>query len=135
MSTLTDPLIIRLKQAAEAARENAHAPYSNFRVGAALQDEQGRIFTGCNVENASYPLGTCAEAIALGAMVVAGGKVCTAILVIGGEGGLSPCGGCRQNIAELSRPDCMIYSVATDGTDLQSWRIEELLPAAFVLKR
>ena len=131
---LADPLFNQLKDAAAAARENAHAPYSKFRVGAALMDEDGRIFAGCNVENASFPLGTCAEAVALGAMVTGGGKGCTHILVIGGEGGLSPCGGCRQSIAEFAGPDCVVYSLAADGTQLMQWTIGELLPHAFALK-
>lgn len=131
MNDITNPLIARLKEAAAAARENAHAPYSKFRVGAAVLDADGRIFAGCNMENASYPLGACAETVALGTMVAAGGKECTHILVIGGEGGLSPCGGCRQNIAELAGPDCVVYSLAGDGTQLMQWTIAELLPHAF----
>lgn len=135
---VTDPslsLIDRLQAAAGHAREQAHAPYSGFKVGAALLDEEGRIFAGCNVENAAYPLGTCAEAVALGAMVVAGGKTCSHVLVIGGEGDLSPCGGCRQRIAELCGPDCIVYSLAADGTGLRQWTMAELLPHAFTFER
>lgn len=134
MNETSDPLVPRLKQAAAAARENAHAPYSGFRVGAAVLDEQGRIFAGCNVENVAFPLGTCAEAVALGAMVAGGGTSCTRILIIGGEGGLTPCGGCRQNIAEFSGPDCVVYSLAADGSQLMRWTIADLLPHAFDFK-
>ena len=87
------------------------------------------------MENAAYPLGTCAEAVALGAMVVAGGKTCTHVLVIGGEGDLSPCGGCRQRIAELCSPDCIVYALAADGTALKEWKMADLLPYAFELDR
>jgi len=128
-------LIERLQAAASAAREHAHAPYSKFKVGAAVLDDQGRVFAGCNMENAAYPLGTCAEAVALGAMVVAGGKTCTHVLVIGGEGDLSPCGGCRQRIAELCSPDCVVYALAADGTALKEWKMADLLPYAFKLYR
>ncbi|MEH6744681.1 cytidine deaminase [Hyphomonas sp.] len=135
---MTNPspfLIERLQAAASAAREHAHAPYSKFKVGAAVLDDQGRVFAGCNMENAAYPLGTCAEAVALGAMVVAGGKTCTHVLVIGGEGDLSPCGGCRQRIAELCSPDCVVYALAADGTALKEWKMADLLPHAFELDR
>ena len=98
-----------------------------------MLSEDGRVFPGCNVENAAYPLGTCAEAVALGAMVAAGGTKCTHILIIGGEGDLTPCGGCRQRIAELAGPDCIIYSLAGDGTSLKSWTLAALLPHAFDL--
>ena len=135
---MTNPppcLIERLQAAASAAREHAHAPYSKFKVGAAVLDDQGRVFAGCNMENAAYPLGTCAEAVALGAMVVAGGKTCTHVLVIGGEGDLSPCGGCRQRIAELCSPDCIVYALAADGTALKEWKMADLLPYAFEFDR
>ncbi len=128
-----DDLIHRLREAARAARGNAHAPYSGFRVGAAVLDEQGRIFAGCNVENASYPMGTCAEPVALGAMIAAGGRKCRAILVMGGEGGLTPCGGCRQKIAELAAPGCTVYSLDGDGRSLECWLLTDLLPSAFDL--
>ncbi len=135
MTNPSPSLIERLQAAASAAREHAHAPYSKFKVGAAVLDDQGRVFAGCNMENAAYPLGTCAEAVALGAMVVAGGKTCTHVLVIGGEGDLSPCGGCRQRIAELCSPDCVVYALAADGTALKEWKMADLLPYAFKLYR
>ncbi len=128
-------LIDRLQTAARAAREHAHAPYSKFKVGAAVLDEQGRIFAGCNVENAAYPLGTCAEAVALGAMVASGGKTCSHVLIIGGDGDLSPCGGCRQRIAELCTPDCVVYAVASDGSSRTERKMADLLPYAFQFDR
>ena len=81
--TLGDELQRALLQAARAARLNAYAPYSKFLVGAAVLDEQGRVHAGCNVENAAYPQGVCAEAAALSAMVLAGGRRATALLVVG----------------------------------------------------
>ena len=118
MTNSSPSLIERLQAAASAAREHAHAPYSKFKVGAAVLDDQGRVFAGCNMENAAYPLGTCAH-----------------VLVIGGEGDLSPCGGCRQRIAELCSPDCIVYALAADGTGLKEWKMADLLPYAFEFDR
>ena len=129
------PLKDRMKSAAIAARENAHAPYSRFKVGAAVLDDQGRIFAGCNMENAAYPLGTCAEAVALGAMITAGGKTCSHVLIVGGDGRLSPCGGCRQRIAELCTSDCVVSAVSADGAILKEWKMADLLPHAFEFNR
>ena len=131
MSMDDDPIVAKLIEAASAARQNAHAPYSNFKVGAAILDQEGNIFTGCNVENAAYPLGSCAEDMAIGAFVVGGGKRFNTILIVGGEGELTPCGGCRQKIKEFSGPDCRIYAVSPDGKTRHMWRLAELLPHAF----
>ena len=95
----------KLIDTATEVRENAHAPYSGYRVGAALLDEEGRIHTGCNVENAAFPEGTCAEANAIGSMVAAGGKRIVAIAAVGGTDAIeacTPCGGCRQCILEFA---------------------------------
>ena len=102
---LTDVLQEKLLQAARAARSRAYAPYSRFRVGAAVLDAEGRIHAGCNVENAAYPQGVCAEAAALSAMVLAGGSRVRAVLVAGAAAGASwttPCGGCRQKLREFA---------------------------------
>ena len=85
----TDAQLRALSDAARTVRERAHAPYSGFKVGAALLDEQGRIHAGCNVENAAYPQGLCAEAVALGHLVAAGGTRITAVLVFGALGALT----------------------------------------------
>jgi cytidine deaminase len=90
----------RLAAAAVHVRANAHAPYSNFRVGAAVLTESGEIFTGCNVENASYGLTICAERVAVGAAVAAGHKKIAAVAVVT-AGGHSPCGACRQVLCEF----------------------------------
>ncbi len=120
-----------LLEAARAARAYAHAPYSHFAVGAALQDEQGRIHAGCNVENAAYPQGLCAEAVALGHLVLAGGRRITAVAVVGeGSGLVTPCGGCRQKLREFASDGVPV--VIGDMTTLRAhFTLGELLPASF----
>lgn len=123
-----------LVAAARKARLNAHAPYSNFQVGAAVLDERGTVSIGCNMENAAYPLGTCAEAVALGAMVASGGKEARAIVIVaGGERLITPCGGCRQRIAEVAGPDTIVYCASDTGDTIENMRVEELLPNSFRL--
>jgi cytidine deaminase len=120
-----------LLQAARAARLNAYAPYSNFRVGAAVLDEQGQVHAGCNVENAAYPQGVCAEAAALSAMVLAGGRRAAALLVLGaGPTWVTPCGGCRQKLREFAAADTPV--LVADGQGVQRWfTLEQLLPHSF----
>jgi cytidine deaminase len=123
-----------LVAAARKARLNAHAPYSKFMVGAAVLDERGTVSVGCNMENAAYPLGTCAEAVALGAMVASGGKEARAIVIVaGGERLITPCGGCRQRIAELAGLDTIVYCASDTGDTIKNMRVEELLPNGFRL--
>ena len=120
-----------LLEAARAARAYAYAPYSKFSVGAALQDEQGRIHAGCNVENAAYPQGLCAEAVALGHLVLAGGRRITAVAVVGvGPVLVTPCGGCRQKLREFGGDDVPV--LVGDMTALRGrFTLGELLPASF----
>lgn len=121
---------------AKKARERAYAPYSKFRVGAAILDENGAVHSGCNVENAAYPLGTCAEVSAVNAMVSAGGRRIVKIAVVGGREKIelcSPCGGCRQAIAEFADDSTSIMLQASEGGVLR-YTISELLPHAFRLK-
>jgi len=120
-----------LLQAALAARERAHAPYSRFAVGAALRDEQGRVHAGCNVENAAYPEGLCAEAVALGQLVLAGGRrVVAAAVVGGGTQPVTPCGGCRQKLREFAAEGTPVLCASTSGA--RHWAtLGELLPAGF----
>jgi cytidine deaminase len=123
----------RLVEAATAVRANAYAAYSGYRVGAALLDDQGRIHTGCNVENASFPLGACAEANAIGAMVAAGGKRIVAIAAVGGRDQLdacTPCGGCRQNIREFSDEATRVILLNAKGA-ATTCAIDDLLPLSF----
>jgi xanthosine phosphorylase len=122
-----------LFDAARAAFENAHAPYSNFKVGAALRTPSGRIFCGANVENASYPEGNCAEAAAIAAMVAAGERRITeALVVAAGERLCTPCGGCRQRLAEFARPDLPIHLCDPQGLR-RTVTLGELLPLFFAL--
>lgn len=120
-----------LMEKAKAARRLAHAPYSSYFVGAAVLDDRGAVHIGCNVENSSYPLGACAEAGAIGAMVAAGGKRIAKIAVAGGGAHLevcTPCGGCRQRILEFSDESTQILSLDESGR-IVARRIAELLPA------
>ncbi len=129
--TTPDPRAGALLAAALAARARAHAPYSRFAVGAALMDEQGRIHAGCNVENAAYPEGLCAEAVALGALVLAGGTRVTAALVAAdAPSPITPCGGCRQKLREFAAGDATVWSADLQGVTAQH-TLGELLPAGF----
>ncbi len=118
---------------AAAARANAHAPYSTFKVGAAILTGDGRTFAGCNVENVAYPQGTCAETGAIGAMVAAGGRKIRRMVVLGGREELvtcAPCGGCRQRILEFADPQTEIWLGACRAA-LMRHTMAELLPLAF----
>lgn len=121
-----------LIDAALAARLKAHAPYSNFPVGAAVRDEYGNVHGGCNVENAAYPQGWCAEPSAISAMIVGGGRRITEVAVVGGgEGLVTPCGGCRQKIREFAAGDVKIHVCGEGGEVKHTFTLDELLPAAF----
>ena len=120
-----------LKNAATAVRLNAHAPYSNFKVGAAIRAASGQIYAGCNVENVAYPEGTCAEAGAIAAMVAAGETRLTEVFVIADcPAPIPPCGGCRQKMAEFGAGDVTVTLATTDG-DEQTTTIGDLLPGKF----
>jgi cytidine deaminase len=122
---LTDPLLT----AARAAQARAYAPYSRFRVGAALESESGEIFVGCNVENASYGLTICAERAAVCAAVAAGAtRLRRAVVVSDSDPPAAPCGACRQVLSEFG-PDCRVEAVGPRAS--ASWTMAELLPAAF----
>ena len=126
----------QLINAAKEVRPNAHAPYSGYMVGAALVDDTGVMHTGCNVENAAFPEGTCAEANAIGSMVATGGKRIVAIAAVGGADEVeacTPCGGCRQSILEFADENTRIILIG-EGNQIDSYSIDELLPAAFRLR-
>ena len=109
----------------------AYAPYSQFQVGAAIEDENGHIHTGVNVENAAYPVGSCAEAGAIAAMIGAGGRKITRIAVAGrGDILCTPCGGCRQRIREFAAADMDIFICDEQGLR-QRFTLAELLPHSF----
>ncbi len=117
-----------LVQAAREAREHAYAPYSHFRVGAALLTRSGRVFTGANVENASYGLSVCAERVAAFNAVAAGEREFEAIAVVTGNG-VMPCGACRQVLAEFG-PDMRIIVADAEGNS-RTYRLPDLLPGRF----
>ncbi|MGB0410904.1 MAG: cytidine deaminase [Pikeienuella sp.] len=123
-----------LISAAKAAAEQAHAPYSKFQVGAAILGEDGAVFSGCNIENAAYPQGWCAEPTAIGQMVMAGTRTIVAVCVYADSvRPCTPCGGCRQKLAEFSGPDTLVISAGPAG-ERGRWRLAELLPEAFSLE-
>ena len=120
-----------LFDAARAAMERAYAPYSRFPVGAAVLAESGRIYPGCNVENAAYPQGTCAEAGAIAAMVLGGERRIAAIMVVGtGAELVTPCGGCRQRIREFAAPQTPVHIAGPEGVRA-SFTLADLLPFSF----
>ena len=131
MSTSVDKLL----QKALEVRSKAYAPYSSYSVGCALLDNQDGVHAACNVENAAFPLGSCAEANAIGAMVASGAtRICT-VVIVGGFTNLEhcqPCGGCRQRIHEFADADTRILLLNESG-ELDSYNMEDLLPNSFSL--
>jgi cytidine deaminase len=129
--TLSGDETKQLLEAAARVREHAHAPYSRFRVGAAVLDDEGRIHAGCNVENAAYPLGLCAEASAIAAMVAQGGRRVRAMVVVAeGREPVTPCGGCRQRLREFA--DAHTPVIVADAERVRAqFTLAELLPASF----
>ena len=120
-----------LLQLAQRMMLRAHAPYSKFHVGAAVRSEDGSIHGGCNVENAAYPQGTCAEAAAIAAMVAAGGKRILECVVIGpGPELITPCGGCRQKLREFATDDLPVHLCGPDGLH-RTVTLGQLLPMSF----
>ena len=117
--------------AAEAVRARAYAPYSKFSVGAAILADDGMIYAGCNIENAAYPIGNCAEASAIAAMIAGGGRRITRVYVTGpGSAPVTPCGGCRQRLREFADLDVTVISHGVDGAPLRQ-TVAELLPHSF----
>jgi cytidine deaminase len=117
--------------AAKAVRARAYAPYSKFHVGVAILADDGKIYAGCNVENAAYPIGNCAEASAIAAMIAGGGKRIHRVYVTGsGSMPVTPCGGCRQRIREFADPDVTVICHGVDGQPL-SQTLAQLLPHSF----
>jgi cytidine deaminase len=130
MSKSADPLAI-LFAAAKAAQANAYAPYSRFKVGAALRTSSGAVFVGGNVENAAYPEGWCAETSAIAAMAQGGERSIVEICVIGdGDALCTPCGGCRQRIREFADARTMIHVAGPEGVR-RTFELTDLLPESF----
>ena len=120
-----------LRDAALMVRENAHAPYSGFKVGAALKTDKGTVFSGCNVENVAYPEGTCAEAGAIAAMVAAGEGTITSVYVVADSPTpVPPCGGCRQKLAEFAGAEVPVIMATTAGAETVL-TVSDLLPGRF----
>ena len=120
-----------LLEAAKAVRENAHAPYSNFKVGAAIRAASGAVYVGCNVENVAYPEGTCAEAGAIAAMIAAGDTVIAEVAVIADSPSpVPPCGGCRQRLMEFGKASTPVHLCDADGI-VETGTLGDLLPFAF----
>ena len=116
---------------ARQAMSRAYAPYSGFAVGAVVRGESGRLYVGCNVENAAYPLGSCAEAGAISAAVIGGDRRLSEVLVIGGGDSLiTPCGGCRQRLREFLADDAPIH-LADSQAVRKTTTLAELLPLSF----
>ncbi|MCR5149012.1 MAG: cytidine deaminase [Eubacterium sp.] len=145
-NNLSESTIIELINSAISARENAYAIYSHFKVGAAVLSDDGRIFTGCNVENASYPAGSCAETVAVNKAVSEGARKLQAIAIVGGLSSKDsshpnthdelsdytfPCGICRQVLIEFKASDGLLVIVAKNENDYKLYDISELLPGAF----
>ena len=131
MSKSAEAGLAELFAAAKAAQANAYARYSRFKVGAALHTPDGATYSGCNVENAAYPQGSCAEAGAIAAMAVAGGRRIAEILVVGdGDALCTPCGGCRQRIREFADPSTAIHIAGPEGVRA-TFTLAKLLPESF----
>lgn len=123
-----------LLKAATDVQKNAYAPYSNFKVGAALRAASGKIYVGCNVENVAYPEGTCAEAGAIAAMVAAGEtQIVEALVIADSPMPVSPCGGCRQKLAEFGAKDLKVTMTTLAGNRAEV-TLAELLPGAFTVE-
>jgi len=130
---MTDEELLDL---ARIVREKAYCPYSKYRVGAALLDENGDVHVGCNVENAAYPQGSCAEVGAIAAMIAAGGKRIVTIAIAGGvedkTRACTPCGGCRQRIHEFADDNTRMVVKDDDG-EWHTYTMDDLLPSSFHL--
>ena len=130
-----EKVVAKLYTRARLASDNAYSPYSGARVGACVVDDDGNVYSGCNVENSSFGLTQCAERNALAAAIAAGmrpGAAHTLLIYATGFESLAPCGACRQVMSELLADDAMVISCHSE-TDYRSWSIAELLPDPFIL--
>lgn len=129
---MSDPAVDELVEAARGARAQAYARYSGYTVGAAIRAASGKIYAGCNVENAAYPLSQCAEANAIAAMVLGGDQEIAAVAVVGpgGEAPCTPCGGCRQMLAEFADAGVRVHICGPDDA-LMEETLGDLIPHAF----
>ncbi|GGB57584.1 cytidine deaminase [Roseibium aquae] len=123
----------QLFETAKSARERAYAPYSDFKVGAAILTKGGKVIAGCNVENAAYPEGVCAEGGAISAMILAGETEIAEVVVVGDAALCTPCGGCRQKLKEFADGTVKVHVADLFGIR-RTFSVAELLPAGFELK-
>ena len=124
-------LVDSLFETARAAQRNAYAPYSGYRVGAAVRSVSGAVYGGCNVENAAYPVGICAEASAIAAMICAeAGRISDILVYAEGDALVTPCGACRQRIREFAQGPARVHVAGPEGVR-RTFDIDELLPPAF----
>ena len=122
---------LKVMEESKIAREKAYVPYSKFKVGAALVTKEGKVYHGCNIENASYSMTNCAERTAMFKAVSEGDRDFQSLAVVADtEGPVSPCGACRQVIAEFCKPNMPVYLINLKG-DVQETTVAELLPGAF----
>lgn len=129
MSQTSDALLT----AATAVRERAYAPYSRFKVGAAIRAASGTVYVGCNVENVAYPEGTCAEAGAIAAMIAGGdSRIAEVCVIADSPDPVPPCGGCRQKIAEFAAQDVKVTMATLDGKE-RTVTVAQLLPGVFTM--
>lgn len=133
MKKITDNELTQLITAAKEVREQSYSPYSGYAVGAALLAADGRIYTGCNVENAAYPLGFCAEANAIGNMVAAGARAIDHVVIAGPNADIcAPCGGCRQQLREFVGEDDMPITICdVEGAVILKTSLHAMLPHSF----
>lgn len=125
----------KMLELANAALKNAYVPYSNFQVACCLLADDGKFYSSCNVENASLPVGLCAEAGACSALIAGGSKKIKEALIIAEKSGFcTPCGACRQRLFELAVPNMVIHFCSKNGDNLRNYTIEELLPFGFRLE-
>ena len=121
----------KMHQLACEARENAHVPYLNFKVGVCIRTPDNHFFTGCNFQNSSLPLGQCAEPTAIGSMITGGyQEIAEVVIVANSETTCAPCGGCRQQLSEFAKPDTPIHLCDLSGVR-EMLTMKELLPASF----
>lgn len=128
----TEDIREQLLAAAREARHRAYAPYSGYTVGAAVCDEDGRIFAGANVENASYGLSICAERVAIFRAASEGSRRIRAMAVVTRDGG-TPCGACRQVLSEFADDDAIVWCASEEKATVEEYRLSDLLPFAFRL--
>lgn len=132
MPKLSEQTIQALSELAFSAQSKSYSPYSKFKVGAALISDDQQTYSGCNVENASYPLGQCAESSAISAMINGGGARIQEILIASpNDDFCPPCGGCRQKIREFADENTLVHLVSKQGK-IKTLSISELLPLAFI---